>query len=285
VRADVLTLLCGCAQALYEALADPTKPLPTVYGAVVAIRSLGGLCVELLLLPLLPRLTARLDLVLDPPTAAAPTAAVAGGDGAGDGAGATGKGTGGGGKGKKKAKRGDAAALAKETSLARRAAASSGAKNRAEASQCREALARAVGAYLRTLTAGTAAPVANGGAGGAGVGRKRPAADVFEPALGAAAGAAAVAAVTAAVTPPQARPALGSALGSTHGPARRHQRRARAPPAAESTPPPSSSSSGAAAPARCADDARPLVISAEALGEALVPAFAAAARGIALLLI
>ena len=54
-------------KALFEAI-DPSanKPLTTQYGAVVAITRLGPLCVELLLLPVIDRLTARLSDIIAP---------------------------------------------------------------------------------------------------------------------------------------------------------------------------------------------------------------------------
>ena len=56
-------------KALFEAINPAAnKPLTTQYGAVVAITRLGPLCVELLLLPELDRLTTRLWEIMAPST-------------------------------------------------------------------------------------------------------------------------------------------------------------------------------------------------------------------------
>ena len=60
-----------------EALQDAKKPLPTLYGAIVGLTTLGPLVVHLLLVPAVPEISRRLAAILDPPpepAAAAPDA-------------------------------------------------------------------------------------------------------------------------------------------------------------------------------------------------------------------
>jgi hypothetical protein len=53
-------------RTLVRALLDPTRPLPTHYGAIVGLASLGSRVVKLLLLPNVPTYLALLTPVLDP---------------------------------------------------------------------------------------------------------------------------------------------------------------------------------------------------------------------------
>ena len=50
-----------------EALRDAKKPLPTLYGAIVGLQTLGPLVVHLLLVPAVPEISRRLAAVLEPP--------------------------------------------------------------------------------------------------------------------------------------------------------------------------------------------------------------------------
>jgi len=242
-------------RALFEALADAGKPLTSVYGAIVAITRLGPLCVELLLLPHLAEILARVDGAKRRHAQEAHAHSHAGAKLAKAEAKAEAKaGQKGGKAGKKGGGKAGKGGGAKGSSLGNKSYGEA-LRGALEARHVESALLKAVALLLQH--------------------RRQPKAEKAQLTTSAAGGAAA--------SPP---PFQGIPKGKRSAPKERHapaKRRRRAAEAASNPPPPPGSSSSApasAAPTAAASSAAavpgavPTGVPTELFGEALIPFFA-----------